>query len=363
MTAGRFDTTMQLAAALPGGGVPALRALCEHLGLPFYERVPAASLPQAVAEKLDVGWARRNRLVPVAADDERVLVATSAPLALEAFDELALVLGRRVDVAGAPEEEVLRTLNLLFTESMDTADDVLREIQAEEEGGLDDLDAVLDLLDSTDAARSSGWSTASSTRPSPNGPATSTSNRPPDLVKIRFRIDGVLYDRLARPKAICPFFPPGSKSWPAWTSPNAACPRTGASISPSAKKHRRPRLGHPHVRRGTNGPAPAGQGHGPLSLDDLGMEPGSLENLRPPHHPAPRHLPVHRPHRQRQDHHSVHGPQPAQHQRTEHHHHRRPGRIPFARSGPDSRQHQGGPQLRPRPPVGAAPRPGRDHDR
>ena len=107
----RLETTLRLAEEVKSGSASALKELCRHLNTPYYDQLPPSNVPQDVARKLDVGWARKNRLVPFFADDEHVMVATSKLLSLESFDELSFVWGRRVDVAGAPEDEILTALN------------------------------------------------------------------------------------------------------------------------------------------------------------------------------------------------------------------------------------------------------------
>ncbi len=202
----RLATTLRLAEQARAGDIEALKALCEHLALTFLERLPGPQLPAELVKKLDVGWARRNRLVPLSADDEHVVVATSQPLVLEPVDELAFTLGRRIELVGAPEEEVLAALNFVFSESMDTADDVLKEMAAADEDILTtDLDAIPDLIDSSDAApvirlvnRVLFQAVSERVSDIHIEPAA-------DRVKIRFRIDGVLYERLNPPRNYLPF--------------------------------------------------------------------------------------------------------------------------------------------------------------
>jgi hypothetical protein len=76
-----------------------------------------------------------------------------------------------------------------------------------------------------------------------------------------------------------------------------------------------------------------------------------------------RHLPGHRPHRQRQIHHALFRAQAHQSARQEDHHHRRPGRIPDGWHQPDPRESADRADLRLRPAAHRAPGPGRHHGR
>ena len=204
MVPDRLRTTLQLALEAGPGGPEALKALCVHLGLPFFERLPTPRVPSEMTEKFDVAWARKNRLVPLSVQDDHVVAATSAPLAVEPADQLAFALGRRVELVGAPEDEILRALNLYFSESMASADDVLKEMTETEVLEVD-LEAVPDLIDSSDSApvirlinRVLFQAVSEKASDIHIEPAA-------DHVKIRFRIDGVLYDRLHPPLQYLPF--------------------------------------------------------------------------------------------------------------------------------------------------------------
>ncbi|MFH1139336.1 MAG: type II secretion system ATPase GspE [Pseudomonadota bacterium] len=206
MGGARIARAVELAAAAKAGDQDALRKLCEHLGMPFFERLAPPKLPPGITEKLDVGWARKNRLAPYWADEELVRVAVSNPLSLGPLDELAFALGKRVEAAGAPEVEVLQALNFLFSESMDAADDFLKDIaKSETETFSADLDDAPDLIDSSDSAPvirlvnrvlfQAVTEKASDIHIEAGG----------DRVNIRFRIDGVLFDRLSPPRSYLPF--------------------------------------------------------------------------------------------------------------------------------------------------------------
>ena len=195
-----------LARQAEGGEIQALEDLCRVLGLDYQAVLPSPVLPDDLAGRLDVGWCRKNRLVVLAADANRLIVATSRPLALEPADELAFLSGRRVEVVGAPESEVLRALNKLFSESLNADEDFLKEMaDAENEDLSAALEVTPDLIDGSDAAPviriinrvlfQAVGEGASDVHVEPAG----------ESVKIRFRIDGVLYERLSVTRAYLPF--------------------------------------------------------------------------------------------------------------------------------------------------------------
>ena len=120
----RLETTLRLAEEVKSGSASALKELCRHLQHALLRPTAALQRAPGRGQETGRGLGRKNRLVPFFADDEHVMVATSKLLSLESFDELSFVWGRRVDVAGAPEDEILTALNFFVSVSMDTADDV-----------------------------------------------------------------------------------------------------------------------------------------------------------------------------------------------------------------------------------------------
>jgi len=183
-----------------------LRKLCADLGVPFLDRLPPPQAPRDLVAGLNVAWARRHRLAPISIDQDKVVVAASNPLALEPPDELAFTLGRRLELVCAPENEILKALNLLFSESLDSTDDLLREMaENEKDPWSAELEAAPDLIDSSDSAPiirllNRVLFQAVSERASDIHIEAGT-----EAVEIRFRIDGLLYDRLSPPKNYLPF--------------------------------------------------------------------------------------------------------------------------------------------------------------
>ncbi len=99
------------------------------------------------------------------------------------------------------------------------------------------------------------------------------------------------------------------------------------------------------------------------SLDELGMDGEGRVRFEAAVPPGLRRRPGHRPDRLGQVDDPVRGAQRPQRRRAQHHHDRGPNRVPDRRHQPDQRQPQGRARLRHRPAFDAARRPGRDHGR
>ena len=133
-------------------------------------------------------------------------------------------------------------------------------------------------------------------------------------------------------------------------------------------RHRLSRLDHAeHVRRGRGAPRPGPQApHRAVPRADAGHP--RIRRRRAARHPrrradALRHAARHRSDRKRQDDHALCGALGDQHRPRQDRHDRGPGRIPAARRAADPGQREEGADVRARPALDPAPRPGQDHGR
>jgi general secretion pathway protein E len=198
--------TLDLGIKSETGRTDDLEDLCRGLGVPFYRQLPQAQLPQDLINRLDVTWARKNRLVPIQATDDSVVVAFSNPLALAPADELAFWLKKQIEVVVAPESEILRSLNLFFSAARDTADDLLLEMKTEDAEALRaDLEDIPDLIDSDESAPVIKLVNMILFQAVSERASDIHIESGPGVVTVRYRIDGILYDRLTPPRHYLPF--------------------------------------------------------------------------------------------------------------------------------------------------------------
>ena len=206
MTAFKLREMLRLAGQARNGDKTVTKTLCERFGIPYLEHLPAVHLPKELTRNLDVAWARKNRLVPLEDTKDRLVVALANPLALGPVDELAYAFHKRVEVVAAPEAEILMALNLLSSESMDSASDLLTEMVAEEgDNLLADLDAVPDLIDANEAAPVIKLVNRILFQAVSEQASDVHIEAGPAAVTVRYRIDGILYDRLHPPRHYLPF--------------------------------------------------------------------------------------------------------------------------------------------------------------
>ena len=177
--------------------VEALQHTASQLGLEWRDKIedpdPPAELVIGDFDRIVGSWARQHRLIPIAANNGHIVVATAAPTNSEAIHQLSVCYGKPIEIVVTSPEEVTKAINAMRTRLMQGKSSELDE----ENESADTFDSGLK-IDVTDAEDDDApimryvnaiIFKASSER------ASDIHIEPfEDVLKVRFRIDGVLYD-------------------------------------------------------------------------------------------------------------------------------------------------------------------------
>ncbi len=174
-------------------------ALQDQLGVPSVELSDVA-IPAEVAAYLPENMVRSYRAVPFEVDGGVMNVAMADPLNLTAIESMRLVTGMDVRTFFAPEEDVLLTTNKLFDGRVaaykaieDTSamgDDSEEPITVTELERMVEDAPVVRLVDSIVQGAVTGSASDIHVEPREHG------------VRVRYRVDGILYDMMQIPKRL-----------------------------------------------------------------------------------------------------------------------------------------------------------------
>jgi general secretion pathway protein E len=176
------------------------RRLAAALGLPYLARIPEGGVEPELAAKLPAYWSKAHRCVLAGEERGLLIVAVADPLELAAVDDLGLLLGRQVQVAVAPESEILEAINRAQNQAAESAEQVIADLSETDENIITELEESEDLLDSADEApiiRLVNLILFQAVRDKASDVHIEPYQRE---LKVRFRIDGVLHDRFDPPK-------------------------------------------------------------------------------------------------------------------------------------------------------------------
>ncbi len=181
-----------------------LKALSVQFDLPFLPGLPAEELDTGFAGKVPIQFLKKYKMVPVLTPNDAA-IAVNDPLAFQPRDDLCLTLGwDGAQTVLTPYSAILSAINFAYDMSQDSAEQVIQDMHEGEDSALilSEIESTADLLDETSEAPiirlvNLMLSQAVKAR------ASDIHVEPyQDKLKIRYRVDGILYDKLSPPKRI-----------------------------------------------------------------------------------------------------------------------------------------------------------------
>jgi general secretion pathway protein E len=180
-----------------------LSALSAEYGIPFWETLPTDHMKTDFTGRVSIQYLKKQKIVPLDTP-QGFVVAMNDPANFPAVDDLCRLLGHpERPVVLATQEAIQGAINLAYDLSRSTAKEFFQEMHDESTDSLiSEIEETGDLLDETSDAPIiklvnlllSG----------------ATKDRASDIhiepyqavVKVRYRIDGILYDILSLPRKI-----------------------------------------------------------------------------------------------------------------------------------------------------------------
>ena len=179
------------------------KTLAEEMGFEFIESVSAEELDGDIISLVPMSFCRENKMLPLFNAEEGVTVAIARPFDFSSLDDLKLFLKSEIIPVVATPQTVSKTIELWFAGQKDMTEKVIASLgndgpQADREAR---KSSVEDLLDMTQAPVvklvNSFIYQAIKAR------ASDIHIEPyEDKIKVRYRIDGVLFDAPTPPKEL-----------------------------------------------------------------------------------------------------------------------------------------------------------------
>ncbi|MDA3898387.1 MAG: GspE/PulE family protein [Desulfobacteraceae bacterium] len=111
-------------------------ALSRYYDLPLIKYNETLPIPGELLRGLKVGFMRNNLWVPIRMEKDEIVIAIDNPEDMQRVDEIrALFSGRKIKLAFALKEDILKIINLFFTDEKETSsiDDILSQLQNEDD--------------------------------------------------------------------------------------------------------------------------------------------------------------------------------------------------------------------------------------
>jgi general secretion pathway protein E len=186
--------------AAAGAADDALRALAAQLGLPFVEAVPDEWLDPALIAHVPVDWAREHGVLPARRHGQPCAL-TAAPQALDRLDDLGLMVGEELAPVAAPRAAVLDAIERCYFRKRESPEQFLRGLDAEPEAPTAGRPArAEDLLSAAEAAPVTQLVNLILLEAVQSRASDIHFEPYEDRLRVRYRVDGVLYEKPSPPK-------------------------------------------------------------------------------------------------------------------------------------------------------------------
>jgi len=180
-----------------------LKALSIQFDIPFSLTLPMEGLKTEFAQDIPIQFLKKHRMVPVITANG-AYVATNNPILFQPLDDLQSILGLESEaVVLAPHSAIASVINFAYDMSGDSAEQVIQDMHEEDTDLIiSEIEETGDLLEDTSGAPiiklvNLMLSQAVKARASDIHIEAFQSK-----LKIRHRVDGILYDMLSPPRHI-----------------------------------------------------------------------------------------------------------------------------------------------------------------
>ncbi|MBW1935213.1 MAG: type II secretion system ATPase GspE [Deltaproteobacteria bacterium] len=180
-----------------------LKALAIQFGMRFLPELPHDGLKIDFTEKVPIQFLKKYRMVPVITPSETFLAAND-PLLFQPMDDLRLILGLDgTEVVLSPNSTIFSAINFAYDMRDTSAEQVIQDLHEEDTDRIiSEIEGTGDLLDDTSDApiiRLVNLMLSQAVRHRASDIHIEPAQK---RLKIRYRIDGILYDMLSPPKHI-----------------------------------------------------------------------------------------------------------------------------------------------------------------
>ncbi|MBT3182596.1 MAG: type II secretion system ATPase GspE [Deltaproteobacteria bacterium] len=176
-----------------------LKALSVQLGFPYENKIDVEDISIELVTALPINYAKQNEILPLKKEGNVVRVAIADPTNFYALDDLRMLFGCDIKPVIASSYEIVNSINAVYNRATGSGEDQINEL---DEGAeiADDFSEPVDLLDADDEAPIIRLVNSLLFR-AVKQKASDIHVEPFEReIKVRFRINGILYDIMNPPK-------------------------------------------------------------------------------------------------------------------------------------------------------------------
>ena len=176
-------------------------ALSAQTAMPTLASIPVDSVDLDLYRDLPIGFAKNHRVMPLWLDERgRVAVAVADPFASSAVDDLRVLLDARVRPYIAATSSIVEAINRVYDRLARSAGQVIEEMEDDDtHHGFEEIE---DIVDSDDEAPIIRFVNSLLTEALKERASDIHFEPFERVLAVRFRIDGILYNKVEVPKRL-----------------------------------------------------------------------------------------------------------------------------------------------------------------
>jgi general secretion pathway protein E len=180
-----------------------LQVLSRQYGIPFVEKIDRLENDSALLARIPIDFAKKHHFCPCYTAADELVIAINDPLQVHFMDDLRQLLSYQIRPLLTTSSEIELAINELYGSQKDLTSQVIKDLEGTDYTiSLEDLEGAEDLLDMANKAPVIRF-VNSIIYHAVNDRASDIHIEPFEKeIKIRYRIDGVMYDTPAPPKAV-----------------------------------------------------------------------------------------------------------------------------------------------------------------
>ncbi|NQT55193.1 MAG: type II secretion system ATPase GspE [Desulfobacteraceae bacterium] len=181
--------------------VDLLEALSIQFDLPFSLTLPIEDLKTGFTEKVPIQFLKKHKIIPIITSNG-AHIAANDPLLFQPLDDLRLLLGLEcVEVVLALETAIISAINFTYDLSHDSAEQFVQDMHEEDtELIMSEIEEIGDLLEDNSVAPIIKLVNLMMYQAVKERASDIHIEPAQKHVKIRYRVDGILYDKFSPPK-------------------------------------------------------------------------------------------------------------------------------------------------------------------
>ena len=190
-----------------------LEVFSEVFGLPILPHLPLENLDDTFTKSVPIHFLKKYAIIPIGpcnADQDRdskdqgaCLIVMNDPNCVHQLDDLVHLLDiDGYQLALAPRHNIINAINIAYDLNQDSAEQLVQDMENSEADSLVEIEVTTDLLDETSQApiiRLANHIISQAAKARASDIHIEPSR---EQIKVRYRVDGVLYDLMTPPKHI-----------------------------------------------------------------------------------------------------------------------------------------------------------------